>query len=94
LITALGGVDRTDGSTFTRSTIEEGEAVGLLGESGCGKSTLVRLLARLTDPNEGIISLNGRDIGVVPARKFGSAPERSQIQVVFQDATESINPRF
>ncbi len=71
-----------------------GETVGLVGESGCGKSTLVRLLARLLDPTSGAIHFAGRDIGAVPARRFGRAAERAHIQMVFQDPTDSLNPRF
>ena len=75
-------------------SIGEGETVGLVGESGCGKSTLVRLLARLIDATAGEISLRGVDIGAIPARRFGRAPQRADIQVVFQDPTDSLNPRF
>ena len=75
-------------------TIGQGETVGLVGESGCGKSTLVRLLARLIDPSAGTIRFAGADIGGVPARRFGRGKERAQIQMVFQDATDSLNPRF
>ncbi|MBB4008214.1 ABC transporter ATP-binding protein [Allorhizobium taibaishanense] len=75
-------------------TIGEGECVGLVGESGCGKSTLARVLARLVDPTEGKITLSGADIASMPARSFGGSPLRRDIQVVFQDPTESLNPGF
>lgn len=75
-------------------TIAEGECIGLVGESGCGKSTLARVLARLVDPTEGEIMLSGRDIGCIAARSFGGSPLRRDIQVVFQDPTESLNPGF
>jgi ABC-type dipeptide/oligopeptide/nickel transport system ATPase component len=74
--------------------IGRGETVGLVGESGCGKSTVVRLIARLIDASDGSIGFEGEEIGGVPARRFGRAPQRAQIQVVFQDATDSLNPRF
>jgi oligopeptide/dipeptide ABC transporter ATP-binding protein len=80
-----------DGVSFT---IAHGETVGLVGESGCGKSTLVRLIARLIDPTGGEIHFAGAEIGAVPARRFGRAPQRGQIQMVFQDATDSLNPHF
>jgi oligopeptide/dipeptide ABC transporter ATP-binding protein len=80
-----------DGISFT---IRRGETVGLVGESGCGKSTAVRLIARLIDISDGSIHFDGADIGDVPARQFSSAPQRAQIQMVFQDATDSLNPRF
>jgi oligopeptide/dipeptide ABC transporter ATP-binding protein len=75
-------------------SIDEGETVGLVGESGCGKSTLARLLARLLDLSAGEIRFRGADIGTVPARRFGRAPQRADIQVVFQDPTDSLTPRF
>jgi peptide/nickel transport system ATP-binding protein len=75
-------------------TLERGECVGLVGESGCGKSTLVRLVTRLLDPTSGRIAFDGRDVGAVPARSFAHAPERSRIQMVFQDPADSLNPRF
>jgi oligopeptide/dipeptide ABC transporter ATP-binding protein len=75
-------------------TIAPGEALGLVGESGCGKSTLVRLLARLLDPSEGRIVFDGEDLAAIPARGFARRPERAAIQMVFQDPTDSLNPRF
>ena len=74
--------------------IERGECVGLVGESGCGKSTLVRLLTRLLDPTGGRIVFDGRDLGVIPARRFARTPDRARIQMVFQDPADSLNPRF
>ncbi len=74
--------------------LHRGEALGLVGESGCGKSTLVRLLARLLDPTEGVIRFDGRELSLDPAHRFARDPDRRRIQVVFQDAGESINPRF
>jgi peptide/nickel transport system ATP-binding protein len=85
LLHAVGGIS---------FTIGRGETVGLVGESGCGKSTVVRLIARLIDASDGSIRFAGEEIGGVPARRFGRAPQRAQIQVVFQDATDSLNPRF
>jgi oligopeptide/dipeptide ABC transporter ATP-binding protein len=79
------------GVSFTTS---RGETVGLVGESGCGKSTLVRLLARLHDATDGTIRFDGEEIGATPARRFGKARQRAQIQMVFQDATDSLNPRY
>ncbi len=75
-------------------SIAAGESVGLVGESGCGKSTLARLLARLADPTEGGIRFEGRAINATPAARFASSPDRSLIQMVFQDPTDSLNPRF
>jgi oligopeptide/dipeptide ABC transporter ATP-binding protein len=80
-----------DGVEFA---IAPGETVGLVGESGCGKSTLVRLITRLLDLTSGRISFAGKDIGSIPARRFARSPQRARIQMVFQDAGESLNPRF
>jgi oligopeptide/dipeptide ABC transporter ATP-binding protein len=75
-------------------TIEKGETVGLVGESGCGKSTLVRALTRLIDVSDGTIKLGERELSRTAARVFASDPDRARIQMVFQDAGESVNPRF
>lgn len=75
-------------------TIGHGETVGLVGESGCGKSTLVRLIARLIDGDGGLIRLENRELTHIPAKRFARVKERVKIQMVFQDAGESINPRY
>jgi oligopeptide/dipeptide ABC transporter ATP-binding protein len=75
-------------------SIAPGETVGLVGESGCGKSTLVRLVTRLLDPTSGEIVFAGAEVGAMPARRFAHTPQRAEIQMVFQDAGESLNPRF
>ncbi len=74
--------------------IGAGESLGLVGESGCGKSTLVRLIARLLDASEGRILFEGEDLAAIAARRFARAPQRSAIQMVFQDPTDSLNPRY
>ncbi len=74
-------------------TIGRGESVGLVGESGCGKSTLAKLVTRLADPDDGAIRYNGTDIGATTLRAFARDPTRARIQTVFQDATDSLNPR-
>ena len=75
-------------------SIAPGRSVGLVGESGCGKSTLVRLVARLLDATEGEIAFDGEDLAAVPAARFARHPRRRELQVVFQDPTESLNPRY
>jgi oligopeptide/dipeptide ABC transporter ATP-binding protein len=74
--------------------IGAGESVGLVGESGCGKSTLVRLITRMLDATQGDIIFQGRNIGFIPAGKFARSNLRRKIQMVFQDPTDSLNPRF
>ena len=75
-------------------TINKGETVGLVGESGCGKSTLVRALTRLVDVSDGSIKLGTRELSLKPSRVFARDRDRARIQMVFQDAGESVNPRF
>jgi oligopeptide/dipeptide ABC transporter ATP-binding protein len=74
--------------------INKGETVGLVGESGCGKSTLVRALTRLIDASNGSVRLGTRELSLTPAKAFARDPDRARIQMVFQDAGESVNPRF
>lgn len=80
-----------DGVSFA---IDQGESVGLVGESGCGKSTLIRLITRLLDPTDGQIWFDSELISPVSARHFAQHPARSQLQMVFQDPTDSLNPRY
>ncbi len=59
---------------------EPGERIALVGENGAGKTTLVKLLARLYDPDEGRILLDGRDL-----RDYDLESLRRNIGVIFQD---------
>ena len=72
--------------------ISAGECVGLVGESGSGKSTLVRLLLALVPPDEGDVSLMGESL--VHASRRRLLRLRQHVQVVFQDATASLNDRL
>lgn len=74
--------------------IDAGETVGLVGESGCGKSTLVRLLTRTLDITEGQVRFQSHGIGLIPAHAMADHPLRREIQMVFQDPTDSLNPRY
>jgi ATP-binding cassette subfamily B protein len=60
--------------------LKAGEVLALVGENGAGKTTLVKLLARLYEPDEGRILLDGVDL-----REFDLDELRSQIGVIFQD---------
>jgi peptide/nickel transport system ATP-binding protein len=80
-----------DGINFT---VSRGESVGLVGESGCGKSTTSMMVMRLLDQTSGRIMFDGEDIGAIPPNAFARIPLRKRIQMVFQDPTDSLNPRF
>ena len=71
-----------------------GESLGLVGKSGSGKSTIARLVCRLIDRSAGEILFDGESIGGIAARDFHRSPLRREIQIVFQDPNESLNPRF
>lgn len=61
-------------------TLQAGEVLALVGENGAGKTTLVKLLARLYDPDEGRILLDGHDL-----REYDLDVLRQNIGVIFQD---------
>ncbi len=75
-------------------SLAAGPSRGLVGESGCGKSTVVRVLARLLDASDGRIVFEGEDLAATPAARFARVPQRAAIQMVFQDPTDSLNPRY
>jgi peptide/nickel transport system ATP-binding protein len=80
-----------DGISFT---VGYGESVGLVGESGCGKSTTSMMVMRLLDQTSGRILFDGDEIGAVLPNAFARLSQRKSIQMVFQDPTDSLNPRF
>lgn len=84
-----GSVKAVDGVTVH---VNEGEAVGLVGESGCGKTTLGRAVLRLVEPTGGQIRFAGEDITRLPPRELRS--RRRQFQMIFQDPFSSLNPRM
>ena len=60
--------------------LEPGEKLALIGENGAGKTTIVKLLARLYDPTDGQILLDGVDL-----RDYNVEDLRQEIGVIFQD---------
>lgn len=60
--------------------LKAGEKLALVGENGAGKTTLVKLLARLYEPTEGRILLDGRDL-----RDYDIADLRKNVSIIFQD---------
>lgn len=61
-------------------TLKPGEKLALVGENGAGKTTLVKLMARLYDPSEGRILLDGKDL-----RDYSLSEWRQKVGVIFQD---------
>ena len=57
--------------------VKRGEFITLLGPSGCGKTTLLRQIAGFLQPDEGVITMDGRDISQVP-------PHKRKLNTVFQ----------
>lgn len=85
-----GPVQAVKGISFQ---IKAGQSLGLVGESGSGKSTTSEMVVRLQDPSSGEIFFDGEDLATTPAGRFMHHPRRRDIQMVFQDATDSLNPR-
>jgi len=77
--------------------IRRGETLGLVGESGCGKSTLGQTLVGLYRPDSGSVRF---DPGGAPAIEIARADRgqrrrlRTELRMVFQDPSGSLNPRF
>jgi ATP-binding cassette subfamily B protein len=61
-------------------TLHPGEKLALVGENGAGKTTLIKLLARLYDPTEGRILLDGKDL-----REYNLTDLRLNVGIIFQD---------
>lgn len=72
--------------------VDEGETLAIIGESGSGKSTLGRVALRLLDVDEGAVRIDGQELGAMGIRTLRA--KRSDMQVVFQEPFESLNPRL
>jgi peptide/nickel transport system ATP-binding protein len=72
-------------------SVRRGETLGVVGESGSGKSTVARCIARLIQPTDGAILIEGADVAKLGARAL--RPHRKRVQIVFQDPYRSLNPR-
>jgi oligopeptide/dipeptide ABC transporter ATP-binding protein len=72
--------------------VKKGEVLGLVGESGSGKTTTGKLLLRLIEPTEGKVTYKGRDITHLTFREM--KPIRREMQIIFQDPFESLDPRM
>ena len=84
-----GVVHAVEGVTFQ---VREGEMLALVGESGCGKTTTAQSVLRMVDPTSGAIRFRGQDITRLGAREL--RPLRREIQMIYQDPYESLDPRF
>jgi len=71
-------------------SIRQGETLALVGESGCGKSTLALTLMGLEKPTQGSILFEGKD--PVTDKEYHFKEWCRNIQMVFQDPYESLNP--
>ena len=85
---AAGRVQAIDGISFS---LAQRELLGIVGESGSGKSTVAKLLTGLHTPTGGKILLDGKDITHAVGKERRTLYTR--IQMVFQDAVGSFNPR-
>ncbi|MGC8995775.1 MAG: ABC transporter ATP-binding protein [Thermoplasmata archaeon] len=82
-------VKAVDGISFE---LHEGEIIGIVGETGSGKTTTGRMLVLLERPTSGKIYFEGTDISELKGNKLKEF--RKNVQMVFQDPYESLNPRF
>jgi oligopeptide/dipeptide ABC transporter ATP-binding protein len=84
-----GTVHAADDVSFT---LRPGECLGLVGESGSGKTTTGRCLLRLETPTAGVLRYRGQSLSELTESAF--RPYRANLQVVFQDPLDSMNPRW
>lgn len=72
--------------------LKKGECLAIVGESGCGKSTLARVIMNLEKADDGKVILDGNNITNIKGKKLSSVYK--EIQIVFQDAIGSLNPKM
>lgn len=72
-------------------SVNRSETISIVGESGSGKSTLAKCILRLVDPTSGAILYNGNDVKSLNGKDL--LRYRRDVQMIFQDPYESLNPR-
>lgn len=82
-------VRAVDGISFS---VRKGETLGIVGESGCGKTTTGRMIVHLEEPTGGTIRLDGQDVTHLGKADFERY--RRRVQMVFQDATSSLDGKM
>jgi len=82
-------VHAVEGVTFS---VGAGEMLALVGESGCGKTTTAQTVMRMVEEDSGQIRFRGRDLTGLSHRDL--RPIRREMQIIFQDPYESLDPRF
>lgn len=85
----IGEVKAVDDISFL---LRAGQTLGIVGESGSGKSTTLHEILELTAPQSGSITVLGTDVSTLNAASRRTM--RSDLQVVFQDPTASLDPRL
>ncbi|MEI4487497.1 ABC transporter ATP-binding protein [Frigidibacter sp. MR17.14] len=89
LCKTFGAFKALDNVSFT---LRRGETLAIVGESGSGKSTSARCILRLNEADSGTAHWKGRDLIAMPRSELFAM--RREIQMVFQDPTQSLNPRM
>ena len=87
-----GSKDKVHAADDVSFAVHRGEAIGLVGESGSGKTTVGRGIVRLEEPTRGTVRYRDEMVSDLSQREF--TPFRNAMQIVFQDPTDSMNPRW
>jgi oligopeptide/dipeptide ABC transporter ATP-binding protein len=82
-------VHAVEGVTFS---VAPGEMVALVGESGCGKTTTAQSVVRMVENDGGSIRFRGTELSGLGPKEM--RPLRKDIQMIYQDPYESLDPRF